>query len=279
MFNVLITGEHSFIGNSLKDWLEKSPDKYSVTCINIRDEIWKKKSFTSFDVVVHTAGIVHRKATTKNHHLYSEVNRDLTYELAKKAKKEGISHFLYLSSMSVYGLEKGVVSRYTPLKPVSVYGKSKLQAENLLTSLSDETFALAIIRPPMVYGKDCSGNYPKLSKIAFKSPVFPMVSNERSMLYIDNLSSVLQKIIDEKSTGVFCPQNTHYINTSQMVQQIARAHGHKIILVKGFGRVLNKMPVQLTTKLFGNLIYDKELSLNCDISPVSFEESINITEK
>ena len=85
-------------------------------------------------------------------HLYYKVNRDLVYEVAKKAKADGVKQFVFLSSMSVYGIETGVISKDTVPTPKSYYGKSKLQAEELIAPLQDATFNIAVLRPPMIYG-------------------------------------------------------------------------------------------------------------------------------
>src|SRR5699024_2819593 len=157
---------------------------------------WKEKDFSMYDVVVHVAGIAHRKETKENAQLYYEINRDLAYDVAQKSKTESVKQFIFLSSMSVYGLEEGVIDGRTPLHPKSNYGKSKLEAENLIQPLENKNFKVAIIRPPMIYGKDCKGNYQRLAKIAKKVPVFPKIDNKRSMIYIDNLSEFIRLSID-----------------------------------------------------------------------------------
>ncbi|MDS8638522.1 SDR family oxidoreductase, partial [Streptococcus pneumoniae] len=78
-----------------------------------------------------------------------------------------------------------VITKETQERPDSFYGKSKLAAEQLLAELESEDFKLAVLRPPMVYGHQAKGNYKRLSKLAQKLPVFPLVQNERSMIYID----------------------------------------------------------------------------------------------
>lgn len=166
MKRILITGKNSYIGSRFQEWLAKHPDKYKVDAISLRDESWKEKDFSEYDVVYHVAGIAHRKETKENRELYYKVNRDLAYEVAKKSKQDGIKQFIFLSTMSVYGLESGVIDEHTPLKPKSNYGKSKLQAEELIKPLEDDSFKIAILRPPMVYGKGCKGNYPRLAKLA-----------------------------------------------------------------------------------------------------------------
>ena len=183
MKRVLITGKDSYIGTKFAQWLSQWPDKYKVEEVDLKDANWKEKDFSSYDVVFHVAGIAHVKETKENKELYYKVNRDLAYKAASKAKKEGINHFVFLSSMSVYGIETGVIKKNTKLNPKSNYGKSKLQAEEFINSLQDDNFSVAILRPPMTYGKGCKGNYPRLSKLALKVPFFPDVKNKRSMVY------------------------------------------------------------------------------------------------
>ena len=153
MKRILITGVNSYVGNSLEAWLAKEPHNYQVDKISLRDGSWKKRDFSNYDSIVHVAGIAHRKETKDNKHLYYEVNRDLAFEVAEKAKREGVSHFIFLSSISVYGINEGVIDENTIPKPTSNYGRSKLEAEQLIRTLEDERFKVAILRPPMIYGK------------------------------------------------------------------------------------------------------------------------------
>src|SRR5699024_7985821 len=132
MKNILITGVNSYVGNSLADWLSQWPEKYKVDKISLRDGSWEEKDFSTYDTIVHVAGIEHQKETKKNRDLYFKVNRDLTYQVAQKAKREKVNQFIFLSSMSVYGLIEGVINERTPLRPNTCYGKSKLEAENLI---------------------------------------------------------------------------------------------------------------------------------------------------
>ena len=106
MKRILITGANSYIGTSFEKYVKQWPKEYTVDTIDMIKGTWKEKSFSGYDVVFHVAGIAHIKETKKNAPLYYKVNRDLTYEVAKKAKKEGIKQFVFLSSMSVYGIEK-----------------------------------------------------------------------------------------------------------------------------------------------------------------------------
>ncbi|OYO91092.1 hypothetical protein CG709_12810, partial [Lachnotalea glycerini] len=107
---------------------------------------------------------------------------------------------------------------------------SKLQAEKGLMELQDSTFKIAVIRPPMIYGKGSKGNYQMLSKLAHIMPVFPVVFNKRSMLHIDNLCEFIRLIIINQDEGIFFPQNREFVSTTEMVKQIAKVDGKKYIL-------------------------------------------------
>lgn len=239
-----------------------------------------KIDFSPYDAVFHVAGIAHIKESSNNRSLYYKVNRDLTYEIAKKAKKYGVLQFVFLSSMSVYGIENGVIDKSTPLKPNSAYGESKIEAEQLINKLKGDSFTVATIRPPMVYGNGCRGNYPKLATLALKTPFFPNIENKRSMIYIDNLSEFVKQIIDNRSGGIFFPQNDEYVNTSEMVRLIAEFHGNRVRKTKLFNPALRLLNVSLVKKVFGDLVYDISMSdYENNYRVYGFRETIKLTEE
>lgn len=279
MKRILITGANSYIGKNFKKWLRNFPEKYLVESISIRNDTWKEKDFSIYDVVYHVAGIAHIKETNENAELYYKVNRDLAYETAQKAKSDGVKQFILLSSMSVYGIESGVISKNSPLNPKSNYGKSKLQAEELINSLDDERFKVAIIRPPMVYGKNCKGNYSRLAKITLKVPVFPNFKNKRSMIFIDNLSEFVRLLIDDHSKGLFFPQNEKYVCTSEMVKLLTEVHGKKIRMTNLFNPLIKLLMIGPFKKVFGDLVYEKSMSVyKGSYCQGEFRWSISLTE-
>jgi len=267
MKKILITGANSYIGTSFERWVSRYPDRYSVDTIDLKDEKWREKSFNGYDVVFHVAGIAHVSNNPKLKDLYYKVNRDLAIETAKKAKEDGVKQFIFMSSIIVYGdsahiNNKKIIDNNTKPQPSNFYGDSKLQAEQGILALESESFKVVILRPPMIYGKGCKGNYPKLVKAALKLPVFPDIDNERSMLHIDNLCEFVRLMIDNEERGIFFPQNKEYIKTSEMVKVIAETHGKKIRLTKVFNPVLKLLAykVGFINKVFGNLVYEKSMS-------------------
>ena len=103
MKKILITGAGSYIGTSVEAWLTQLEfnKEYAVDTIDVRENRWKNISFIGYDVLLHVAGIAHIKETRKNSSLYYQVNRDMAIEIAKKAKKEGLHQFIFLSTMNM----------------------------------------------------------------------------------------------------------------------------------------------------------------------------------
>ncbi|PAK35392.1 NAD-dependent epimerase/dehydratase family protein [Peribacillus simplex] len=280
MKKILITGSNSYVGTSLEKWLSDYPDRYSIDSISLRNELWKEKDFSEYDVVFHVAGIAHIKETKDNENFYYRVNCDLAYETAKKAKNEGVKQFIFLSSMSVYGIESGVIDKRSHLNPKSNYGKSKLQAEKLIKTLGDDVFKIAVIRPPMIYGKGCKGNYPRLVNLTLKLPVFPEIENKRSMIYIDNFCEFVRLLINDCSSGLYFPQNKEYVCTSEMIEMIAITHGKKIRMTRFFNPLLKLLKTNTLNKVFGDLVYDRVMSeYTSEYQVYEFKSSISLTER
>lgn len=271
MKKILITGSGSYLGRCLRDYLAQWPESYAVDGISVRDDGWKSMSFAGYDAIYHTAALVHMEQNKNDPAQaaeYDRVNGVLPVEIAAKAKAEGVGQFLFLSTASVYGLtapfgKTVTITADTPLKPVDNYGISKAKAEAGLLELQDPSFGVAILRPPMIYGKGCKGNYNTLSAIARKLPVFPRVSNQRSMLYAENLCRLVQLLIDSGDRGIFCPQNREYVNTCDMMAEIASAKGKKLLLIPGFGWALKLLSLvtNKVDKAFGSLCYDPAISV------------------
>lgn len=285
---ILITGEKGYIGTSLEKWLNQWEKKYFVDFLSLKKSNWREKDFSQYDILVHVAAIVHKKEQPEMEDLYLKVNKELTIEIATKAKTEGIKHFIFMSTLSVYGLtgmlnEEIVITNDTSCSPNTFYGKSKLEAEHQLTLLEDKNFIITIIRAPMIYGPNCPGNYVNLKRIIKLTPFFPILNNKRSMIYIDNLTEFIRLIIDNQESGLMFPQNREYVNTTELAMLIAKENSKNVKFSKGLGLVIKLVGMQnnILNKVFGNLVIDKSLSnyMNFDYCVVSFGESVKLCEK
>lgn len=277
MVKVLITGTNSYIGTAVEKWLLKKPNMFAVTTIDMKDNSWNKKSFSDYDVVFHVAGIAHDTKNKKKSELYYRVNRDLAIEVAKKAKEAKVKHFIFMSSMLVYnGCKEKKIGKYTIPFSKGSYATSKLQADLEIQKMNSDDFAVSVLRPPMVFGPNCKGNFPRLAKLAKKCLLFPEFHNIRSMLYIDNLCEFIKKIIILRVSGVLFPQNESYFCTSQIIRVLAKEYNRKV----RFTKVLNWLLCVLIhanrtfSKVFGDYVYDQSTVSSFDYIIVNNIDSI-----
>ena len=294
MKKVLITGANSYIGTSFERYANAHySTELSVDTVDMIDGSWRQKDFSSYDVVFHVAGIAHAdvgKVSDEVKAKYYAINTDLAIETCKKAKSEGVKQFVFMSSAIVYGdsAPYGKTKRITAdtePQPSNFYGDSKWQADKGVRELDDDDFIVTVLRPPMIYGKGSKGNYPTLAKMAKKLPIFPNVQNERSMLYIENLCEFLCQVMIRGERGVFWPQNAEYTQTSEMVKMISETVCHKVHVSKGWNwvvglaKLIPGKPRELANKAFGNMSYDKHMSLyDFEYQFVDLKTSIERTE-
>ena len=274
---IIITGVNGYIAKTLKKNLPHSE------LISLRENIdWK--FLGKYDVCIHTAAIVHKKIKNKDEEkLCWEINTKLTINLAEQAKQRGIKHFIFISTMAVFGSDNDVIGINTKPNPTTVYGKTKLVAEQEIMKLQCDTFKVTIIRPPMVYGPSCPGNYKKLKTISNIIPVFPNITNERSVIFIGNLVLCIEQVILKGIIGILHPQDPQYIKTTELVEKIAKANKKKLYCSKLLGMLIKLFlkKTSLYKKVFGSLVYTTNMSTypNLLYQFYCLEEAILLSEK
>lgn len=268
---ILITGQSSYLGNQLKEALKKGQD---VEMISLREDGWKNRSFSDVSTLIHCAGIAHSNEDIKPS-VYDQVNHLLTYELALKAKKDQVPHFIFLSSILVYGNEHlNALSLNTPLSPKSAYAKSKMDAESALMKLDSPSFKVSILRLPMVYGKDSIGNFKRLLKLAKISPLFPSYPNQRSFLSTENFQLIVSNIIKTPQSKIYLIADKTPISTSSFYRLIRLSLDKNTLLIP-FSFFINqfKKISGAFSKVFGSLYYDSN-DLYQEIETLSTEASL-----
>lgn len=256
MKKVLITGANSYIGTSFENFNHNNFD-IEIDSLDMLDPNWRDFDFSKYDSIIHLAAIVHQKEKNIDSEQYFKINRDLAIEVAKKAKNSGVKQFVFMSSMSVYGIETGVITKNRIPTPKSLYGKSKFEAEKILSQIETTDFKLCIIRPPMVYGDGCKGNYGRLIKLSNLLPIIPTYKNKRSMISISNLCLFLNEVIINDSQGVFLPQDEEYICTAELMHKLRKNKAKSIGIFNWLIYILVKIN-KTFKKVFGDLVYERE---------------------
>jgi nucleoside-diphosphate-sugar epimerase len=103
------------------------------------------------EAVVHLAAVVDPDLAT-DEAAVQRANRDATLDLARAAKAAGARRFVFMSSIAAMGFWSGPARADSACRPVSAYGRAKLEAERALAELADPSFDVVVLRPPTVYG-------------------------------------------------------------------------------------------------------------------------------
>lgn len=275
---ILITGSSGYLG---KNFISSFGYKYDFATFSLQNNAMENINFSNIDTIIHCAALVHQKEHY-DYDKYHKINTAYPVELAILAKQNGVKRFLFISTIAVYGDDHELINEKTECNPVTNYGKSKLHAEEQLMTLSDESFSVSIIRPPMIYGKNAPGNIDALIKITKKFPLIPFggIENRRSFVYIDNLCCCIDKIISLSKTGVFLASDDVPISTSNLIKSIAIGLNRKIMLVKIplLETFVKYFAPNMHHKLYGDLVIDN-LNTRQILSyenPYSTEEGIKI---
>ena len=262
MSKLLITGSSGFIG---KYFIHKYKNQYSIQTFSFLKDSIDDLELIGTDIVIHLSALVHQMGGASEEE-YERVNVTQTLDLAKKAKSNKIKHFIFMSSVKVYGEETdSVYTETTDCKPEDEYGKSKLKAENELLKLEDEEFKVSILRTPIVYGYGVKANIKNLISLVEKVPVLPFskIYNSRSMVYIGNLCNLLNKIIKTQSKGIFLASDDKPLSTTNLIKLIAKELDKKIWLISipMFSSLLKLLKPSFYMRLYKSLEVDNSQTL------------------
>ncbi|MDN5102204.1 NAD-dependent epimerase/dehydratase family protein [Aliarcobacter butzleri] len=282
MSKLLITGSNGFIGNY---FINNYKSKYNIKTFSFLKDDINNLNCGDIDVVFHLSALVHQMGGASANE-YERINVIQTIELAKKAKESGVKHFVFMSTVKVYGEETN--SKYTEntvCNPEDDYGKSKLKAEQELQKLEDENFKISIIRTPIVYGYGVKANIKNLINLVNKVPVLPFgkIKNKRSMVYIGNLCHLVDEIIIQKKSGIFLACDDEPLSTSKLIDLIAKNLAKKTYLIKipFFESLLKILKPSFHKRLYGSLEIDNTITkekLNLK-NPYSVEDGIRLMIK
>jgi nucleoside-diphosphate-sugar epimerase len=118
-------------------------------CRNIQDMV---KAVRGVESIVHLAAIVGDSACNQDHNTALETNYAATRMLIEIAKGHGVSRFLFASSCSVYGATDVEMDENSAVRPISLYGQTKVDSEHALLAAGSETFHPTILRYATVFG-------------------------------------------------------------------------------------------------------------------------------
>jgi len=228
---LLLTGARGFIGNYFHD---NYAEKYDIKTFSFQSDSIESLKLENIDIIIHLSALVHQMGGAEQKE-YFRINVDNTITLAQKSKKIGVKHFIFMSSVKVYGEETDTpYTEATICHPQDDYGLSKLEAEQKLKKLEDENFIVSIIRTPIVYGYGVKANIKNLIGLVQKVPVLPFgnIQNRRSMVYIGNICYLVDEIIIQEKSGFFLASDDKPLSTTELIQLIAKELNKNVFLIQ-----------------------------------------------
>ena len=232
---IAITGSHGFVG---KGFITFASKKNIDVRLIARENYLAVKSYEGCDVVIHLAGLAHRKSATLKD--FIEINCDLAVNCARTAARAGVKRFIYVSSSKAL---RDFAENDQPLKeserasPRCDYGRSKLAAETALLGLHREGhIEVVVIRPALVIGAPAKANLRTLARAAHwacrLSPingvanwVFSGFQAQKSYTSLENLCSALVCSAHSKlaSGGVFHVVEDQTMSTAFLFNRMVAA--------------------------------------------------------
>lgn len=259
---ILIVGKNSFIGKNFINYSTFS----KIDEISIRTTKPEDINYSEYNVILYLTAIVHQKKQIPLNN-YIEINTELPYKIAQFAKKKGVEHFIFMSTISVYGKlnqKDNSFNEFSTCNPTNHYGISKLKAENLLNSLNNNDFIVTNLRAPLVYGEYVKANMLNLIHLTnrFKILPFACINNKRSYIAIENLVEYIDSIIIKKQSGIVLACDPP-LSTTELVLQIAKNLNKKLILFHLPEFILNlgrKIKPSVFEKVFDSYVVNNKYS-------------------
>lgn len=291
MKKIVITGSNGLLGQTLVNLLMKEPENYSVVGLSRGKNRMDRNDFqfynidiTNYDqlkqcisnikpsVIINTAAMTNVDTCELKQYECNLLNVQAVKHLAQICDMFNI-HLIQISTDFIFDGIKGTYKETDVPNPLSVYGHSKLKAENIIKS-SDIIFS--ILRTILVYGKV---NNSKKSNIVLwikemleKNKEITIVDDQYRMpTYVEDLAMACKLIVDKKIRGVYHISSNVLLSVFEIANQIADVFGLNKKLIKPIStKTLNQKAIRPPKTGFDLSKTIKEL----DFQPTSFLEGL-----
>ena len=274
----IITGNKGFVGVNLINYLNNKRKK---TIGVSRTPVLEELSYETLNLeilnqaksFIHLAGKAHDLKKTSDDSEYFEVNTKLTKRLFNQFLKSDCEVFIYMSSVKAAADEvEGVLTEEVTPNPVTVYGESKLAAENYILSKEiPEGKRVYILRPCMIHGPKNKGNLNLLYSFISKGIPYPFgkYENKRSFVSVENLCFIINELIDNSNieSGVYNIADDKSLSTKELVATIGKTidKPSKIVnvpkfLINLFAKVGDFLPIPINSERVQKLVENYEVS-------------------
>jgi len=202
---IIVVGGGSRIARELADLLGETTTVISrrpsglTREIPVRDyDVIPPDAFRGAGCVINCVGTHHGDAD----HLH-RVNAGIPPRIAATAKEAGVGRMIHLSSFSVFGRVQLIDGRTNPA-PTTAYGRSRLAGDTALLDLADTSFAMTIVRLPLVYARDAPGKLGQLMRLWVRTGFVPVPKGDvaRAMIGTRLAAEVAAGLIRNEKSGI-----------------------------------------------------------------------------
>ncbi len=251
---ILLTGASGFIGSHLLDTMI---DKYGSDRIvvltsqptekcrflfhqdyKLDKDIFLKAGVSDIKTILH-AGAFTPKTVIESNDIDQSNSNIINTSALLSTHLPNLRNFIFLSTLDVYGYDNPITEE-SNIKPVSLYGHSKLYCENLVTTWSlKKGINFQILRIGHVYGPG-EEKYQKLIPMVMKQvlnhetvKLYGTGSDIRTFIYItDVVQSIINSIKSQVKNETINVVGEEQISIKDLIEKIIRITGQKVVIEK-----------------------------------------------
>ncbi len=291
MKKIVITGSNGLLGQTLVNLLMKEPENYSVFGLSKGDNRMNRNDFLYYDIditnqaqleecisyiqpsfIINTAAMTNVDTCEIKPKECNNLNIEAVKYLTQICAKLNI-HFIQISTDFIFDGSKGFYKETDLPNPLSIYGHSKLKAENIVKN-SGVNFS--ILRTILVYGKVVN-----LKRNNIVLWVKDMLENNKEITivddqyrmptYVEDLATACKLIVDKNISGVYHISSNELLSVFEIANQIADVFGLNKKLIKPISsETLNQKAIRPLNTGF-NL---SKIRRDLEFQPTSFLEGL-----
>ena len=287
MKKIVITGSNGLLGQTLVNLLMKAPENYSVFGLSKGDNRMNRNDFLYYDIditnysqleecityiqpsfIINTAAMTNVDTCELKPEECNNLNIEAVKYLTQICTKLNI-HFIQISTDFIFDGSKGIYKETDLPNPLSIYGHSKLKAENIV---KNSGVIFSILRTILVYGKGVN-----LKRNNIVLWVKDMLENNKEITivddqyrmptYVEDLAMACKLIVDKNISGVYHISSNELLSVFEIANQIADVFGLNKKFIKPItSKTLNQKAIRPQKTGFDLSKTIKEL----DFQPTSF---------
>jgi nucleoside-diphosphate-sugar epimerase len=172
------------------------------------------------DTVIHLGG----RASFESYRRLKPTIVDGTLELGRRSATAGVEHFVFASSLFVYGNQTQPIDAETPMEPVMGYGRAKVEAEQGLAQIAGASaMTLSCLRLPHVYGPQSL----LFRQVRTGIAIFPGgMHNTTAHLHVDDAARILIAAGRERWPGSSAVADATPVTWNEYFQILKAHHPH-----------------------------------------------------